>query len=277
MPDSMKVDLGFVFAMPMEAAGLVDLLAESVTTKGNGRVFHRGRLKKASVVIVESGIGQEKAASATKALLDIFCPSFIVSAGYGGGLLPELNRFSVHQPYLLLRKSDGKIIDIVNNIPQIRKEITDENQQVTNETDTVHNIVTKNCSMLVTVDQPVMTASEKLLLGKESGAGLVDMETFAVAEVCNNLRNGDDSNGIIRFSAVRIILDTVEEELPKEVKRILQSYDFSTARLIGTTISSLFKRPSVIFDLYSLKERALQATDILAKYIVANIASGKYI
>ncbi|MDR2763363.1 MAG: hypothetical protein LBB88_12230 [Planctomycetaceae bacterium] len=308
MLDNDKVDFGFVFAMPMEAAGLVDLLENRITTKGNGRVFHRGSLNilntktqrrqndnsKLQIAIVESGIGQEKASSAAIALLDIFCPTFIVSAGYAGGLSPELKKFSVHQPDLLLRKSDGMIIDIANNSPQVIQKITYNNNsnpnpnynsnfnsnandtnnqfQTNQKIDNNCNIVTKNRNILVTVDHPVETPEQKFLLGKEYDAGLVDMETFAVAEVCVNRQNiKNNQNEIIRFSAVRIVLDAVNDELPKEIKRIIQSSNHGSARMIGTTIGSIFKRPSVVFDLYSLKERALKASDILAKYIASNV------
>ncbi|MDR1485065.1 MAG: hypothetical protein LBT09_09605 [Planctomycetaceae bacterium] len=278
MSDGECVDFGFVFAMSMEAAGVVDLLEGCVTTRGNGRVFHKGKLKKSVVVIVESGIGQAKAASATSALLDIFCPKFIISAGYAGGLLPELKRFDVYQPDLLLRKSDGMIIEVLDNMPKVvKKIIDDDDQSIDNRTDAVfQNIVTKNRRMLVTVDRPVEMAAQKLLLGKESGAAVVDMETFAVAEVCANWKNENNSNGGVRFEAVRIILDAADDELPKEVKKIMQSYERNTARLIGTAIGSFFRRPTVVLDLYSLKERALQAADILAKYIIKNIAADKY-
>ncbi|MDR2169380.1 MAG: hypothetical protein LBP59_04490 [Planctomycetaceae bacterium] len=296
------VDFGFVFAMSMEAGGLVDLLEGRVTTRGNGRIFHRGKLHNTQIAIVESGIGQVKAASATQALLEIFCPAFVVSAGYAGGLFSDFKRFSVYRPELLLRKSDGATLDISNNIVQDAKKFAGQNLIADN------NIVTKNRCTLVTVDQPVESPEEKLLLGKTSGAGLVDMETFAVADVCknwqgrswrneittdnpkNNTKNNSNNNKNnenaennknsendrnnndgVNFSALRIVLDAVDDELPKEVKRIIQSYERSAARLIGTTIGSFFKRPSIVFDLYSLKERALQATDILAKYITTNI------
>jgi adenosylhomocysteine nucleosidase len=240
-------------------------------------VFYEGKLNHIPVVIVESGIGQEKAASATRALLDIFCPEFIISAGYAGGLVPELKRFNIQQPELLLRKFDGAIIDVSNNKPQVIKKNIGNNKSASEPPEIEsQNIVTKNRCTLVTVDQPVKTATQKLSLGKTSGAGLVDMETFAVAEVCANWKNENDPNKIIRFNAVRIILDAAEDELPKEVQQIMQSYEHNTARLIGTTLGSFFKRPAIIFDLYSLKERALQAADILAKHIAANVAANKY-
>jgi hypothetical protein len=109
-----------------------------------------------------------------------------------------------------------------------------------------------------------------------SSAVLVDMETFAVAEACINWCNEKGANRIVQFQSIRIILDAAKDELPKEVKQIMQSYERGTARLLGTALGSFFKRPSVVYDLYSLKERALQATDILAKHIANNIATDKY-
>jgi adenosylhomocysteine nucleosidase len=282
-----RVQYGFVFAMPMEAAGVVDLLESRETTKGNSRVFHRGILGKVSVAIVESGVGQKKAAEAAKVLFDVFCPDFILSAGYAGGLAPDLKPFTIVQPKLLLRQSDGMILNIANDKPQL---LPAAGQSLLDQ----KAVAVRDSPMLVTTDKPVAKAEDKLLLGRATGAGLVDMETFAVAEFCRNYRasfynknndkNDDKKDDIatdtketnqneiglfesISFSSIRIILDAADEELPKEIQQIMQSAEKSTARLAGTTISSIFRRPSLILDLYKLKEKALKATDLLAKYI----------
>jgi len=231
--DSLVVDIGFVFAMPMEAAGVVDRLGSRKTTVGDGRKFHMGQLGKFRVAVVESGVGQEKAGAATTALIDTFRPKRLISAGYSGALSADLKRFAIRIPSVVIRESDGKRIEL-------QPEADDPVR-------------------LVTTDFVVATPKRKKSFGEEYQAALVDMETFAVAECCQE-------RGVPLLS-VRIVLDTLDEALPKDVQRIMRSAERSKSRLAGSVLGSLFSRPSALVDLYSLKERALVATDRLAKRI----------
>ena len=231
--DSLIADIGFVFALPMEAAGIVDRLTDRKTTIGGGRKFYTGRLGKYRVVVVESGVGQEKAGRAAAALIDTFHPKRLISAGYSGALSAGPKRFAIRIPNVVIRESDGKCIELQP------------------ETDV--------SVRLLTTDFVVATPKRKKSLGEKHQAALVDMETFAIAECCQERG--------VPFRSVRIVLDTVNEALPKDVQRIMRSAEHSTARLTGSVLRSLFSRPSALIDLYTLKERALDASDRLAKRI----------
>lgn len=244
-PELPVVDIGFVFAMPMEAAGIADVLKRSKTTKADGRVFRTGFLGKYRVALVESGVGQEKAGRAAEVLLDVFQPKRLISAGYGGGLTRRLKRFAVCFPEIVVRQEDGDTLDLTEVVPKRL------------------DVPARDKLGLLTTDFVVASPKQKLELGKATGAEIVDMETFAVADVCRRRE--------IPFLAARIILDTAEEQLPGDVQRILKNAEVGGARLVGSVLGSLFKRPSSILDLYSLKERALKATDRLAKQLVEEL------
>ncbi|MDR2754995.1 MAG: hypothetical protein LBC20_04755 [Planctomycetaceae bacterium] len=248
--DSIAVDLGFVFAMPMEAAGVTDVLKHAQTTQGNGRTFHTGLFHGYRTAIVESGVGQENAGRAAEVLLDVFKPKRILSAGYAGGLTKRLKQFDVCFPEILVRESDGKKFYVSNSVPEIIEESTASEKQ-------------NQKLILLTTDYVVGSPKQKSLLHHQTEAELVDMETFAVAEVCRKHQ--------IPLLAVRIILDTAEEQIPKDVQRILKNSEKGGARLAGSVLGSLFSRPSSILDLFSLKQRALHATDQLAKQIAREI------
>lgn len=250
--NAQTTDIGFVFAMPMEAAGVTDRLKEKKTIKANGRIFHAGRFGQFQVAIVESGVGQQRAEQATKLLIETFSPRRIVSAGYGGGLHKRLKRFSVCFPEIIIRESDGMVLDISAAIPQLAPKRTGP---------------IRDKLGLLTCNFVAASPKQKTELYRNTGAEIVDMETFAVADLCR-LRN-------VPFLAVRIILDTVDEQLPKDVQNILKSAEIGRARLAGSVLGSLFKRPSAILDLFSLKERALSATDRLAKRLVDELTSNK--
>jgi hypothetical protein len=69
---------------------------------------------------------------------------------------------------------------------------------------------------------------------------------------------------------VRIITDTLDDELPKEIERLLDQS--STAARWGAAAGALFHQPSRIKDLWNLKEEAVKASDRLAKFLVGVVA-----
>lgn len=242
-------EIGFVFAMPMEAAGVADRLKEKKTLKAQGRIFHTGHFGKFRVAIAESGVGQQKAAQATQLLIETFRPQRIVSAGYGGALHQRLKRFVVCFPEIVVRESDGTTLDLTSSIPQ----------HAPSQTQPVHGKLG-----LLTCNYVAASPKQKSALRQEFGTEIVDMETFAVADICRQQN--------IPFLSARIILDTADEQLPKDVQNIMKNAEIGGPRLVGSVLGSLFKRPSTLLDLYSLKERALQATDRLAKTIAIELA-----
>ncbi len=246
--DKPVTEIGFVFAMPMEAAGIADKLQQKKTTKADGRIFHTGLWNNRRVALVESGVGQDKAGRAAEILLDVFEPRRVLSAGYGGGLHGRLKQFNVCFPEQLVRHSDGARLDVTEPIPVRMDHVA---------------LPVDGKLALLTTDFVVATPNRKRGLLRETGAELVDMETFAVAEVCR-LRG-------VPFLSARIILDTAAEELPRDVQRIMKDAEIGGVRLAGSVLGSLFRRPTAMLDLFSLKQRALSATDRLAKRLAAEI------
>lgn len=243
--DLPSVELGFVFAMPMEAAGVVDRLKKAKTIKAGGRIFHTGMFEGRSAAIVLSGVGGEKAVRATEVLLDVYRPKRLVSAGYGGALRKRLKRFAVCFPERVVRQADGRALDLTGPIPRYAEEP---------DRDTLG---------LLTTDFVAGTSSEKSDLAREYGTEIVDMETFYVAEICGRRR--------LPFLAVRIILDTADEEFPKDIRAIFKSAGRGGVRLAGSVLGSFFRRPSTALDLYGLHQRALEATDRLAEHLAREL------
>lgn len=239
--------VGFVFAMPMEAAGVADKMTQRQTTKGDGRVFHTGMFGTHQTVIVESGVGSEQAAKAAEVLLDVFAPQQIISAGYAGGLSERLKRYSVCFPELLLRKSDNTVLDVSQSVPKSVEVPLPINGKLT----------------LLTSDEAIIDTEQKSRYCIQTGAELVDMETFAVADVCRVRR--------IPFRAARIILDTAAQKFPKDILHIIQCADKGVVRLTGSVLGSVFRRPSSVFDMWTLKEHTLRASDRLAAFLAKEL------
>ena len=68
---------------------------------------------------------------------------------------------------------------------------------------------------------------------------------------------------------MRAVSDTVDRELPADVDYLVRRT--TTAARIGATAGTLFRRPSIIKDLWQLKVDALLASERLGKYLVGVI------
>ena len=114
---------------------------------------------------------------------------------------------------------------------------------------------------LLTVDRLIREPAEKQALGQQHQALAVDMESWAVGEVCRQDK--------VRFLAVRVISDAVQDALPEDLDRLVMQQ--STAGRLGAAAGTLFRRPSSIKDMLRLKEEALVASDRLAKFLAGVI------
>jgi adenosylhomocysteine nucleosidase len=84
------------------------------------------------------------------------------------------------------------------------------------------------------------------------------MESIGVAQVCSGEK--------VRFLSVRVIVDTVERALPRDIDLLVNKK--STAGRLGAAAGAILRRPSSIKDMWQLKEDALVASQRLAKFLV---------
>ncbi|MDR3234505.1 MAG: hypothetical protein LBT46_12725 [Planctomycetaceae bacterium] len=242
---SSRPDTGFIFAMPIESAGIVSRLTYRKTTKGNGHTFHTGIFADRRVVLIEAGVGQKAARNAAAVLCDVFEPKSLCSAGYAGGLTERFKKLTLCIPQQVIRLCDGAALDLTSSIPQRA------------------DVPNAGLLTLLTADEPVSAPDAKQQLGRQFAAELVDMETFAVADVCRERQ--------LPFLPVRIILDAVNEPLMSGVLPIQNSAKHGFIYLAGTLVRMIGKRPSMIFDLWKLHQDAVKATEKLTKQIAGEL------
>ena len=249
-----SVDTGFVFALRDEAVGILDRMKRRKKTRGNDWTFYTGTIesknKEMSIAVVMSGAGQNNAENATNVLLDVFAPKLICSAGYAGGLSSRLKQLTLCVPEQVIRPLLGR---------QTEVQALDLSSPIPRKTSPMSGKLT-----LFTANEVVDLPEQKRTLHEQTGAEIVDMETFAVAEVCS-VRE-------VPFLSIRVILDAVDDRIPKDVANLLDSVDSSFSRLTGTIFSSLVSRPSMVLDLVSLKRRAFKATERLADVVIAELS-----
>jgi adenosylhomocysteine nucleosidase len=248
--------VGVVMALGIEAGGLEDLLDGLLTTRGHGFLVRQGQLKGRHLVLILSGHGRRSAARATEALITGHQPKWVVSAGFAGGLSPKLKRHDIlvadhlvaaagNRPAIDVELDPARLFGAGSRFPTARKAAAPG----------VH------VGRLLTADRVVRLPGEKRALFREYGALAVDMESFAVAEVCRRRQVG--------FLAVRVINDAADDELPLDVEKLLAQK--TRAAQLGAAAGAIWRRPSSLKDMYELKENALLASDRLAKFLAGMI------
>ena len=232
--------LGVVFALGIESGCFEDLLGGIVTIRGNGFVAREGGLRGRRVVVILSGPGRKNAARATEILIDGHQPQRVVSAGFAGGLCPQLKRNDILVVDRLLTSDSGlQAIELPAELLETLKRPG------------VHR------GSLLTADHVVRLPREKQSLHRQHGVMAVDMETFAVAEVCRRRETP--------FSAVRVINDTADEVLPSDIEYLLNQK--TGAAQFGAALGSIWRRPASAKNMYQLRENALIASGQLAKFL----------
>jgi len=233
-------DVGLVFALGIEQGGLEDLLGGVVTTQGTDFVARQGTLKGRQVVLIEAGVGPLAAARGTQALLAGHRPQWVISAGFSGALDPRLKQGDIMMADSIADGEGHRLsIDF-----KIRPEAVAATPGL-------------HVGRLLTVDRIVRSPEEKRTLGQQHECLAVDMESWAVGEVCRQAKT--------KFMAVRIVSDAVDRELPADIERLARQK--THAARLGAAAGAIFRRPSSLKDMLKLKEDALVASDKLAKFL----------
>jgi adenosylhomocysteine nucleosidase len=175
-----------------------------------------------------SGIGRAAAAAAAQALVDSGV-SALMSFGMAGGLDPALKPGSVVIPCELL-STDGARYTACRSWRE-----------------RVAAAISPLCAVtegnLLTGTQAIDTPAEKAAALRSTGAAAVDMESAAVAEVA--------AKHNLPFIAVRVIVDTAADFLPRAVVAASRAGRVHFGRLIG----GLILRPREIAALLRLAQR----------------------
>jgi adenosylhomocysteine nucleosidase len=232
--------VAILFALNIEAAGVLDGALDLYTTRNATFIEHVGPWKSRQVCVAEVGVGRQLAAQATADVIALHQPQWVISAGFAGALVDDMPR-----GHLLMA---DPIVDQHGQELSVGFKISAE---------TLAQSPKLHVGKLLTVDAVVKTPTEKRALAAAHGAVACDMETAAVAEACRAART--------RFLSVRIISDGVDDELPPEIERLMQSK--TLAQQLGAATGAIFKRPSAIKDLWQLRENAIRYSDRLAKFL----------
>lgn len=230
-------DVGVIFAMPVEADAFERHIADHREVHAARFVFHTGTLAGRRVVWCVAGVGAATAAAAAGDLIAGHRPRAIIAAGFAGGLDPSLGRGSVVRPGRVVSDSSPLTFDLA--VAPVGPAAT-----------------------IVSVDRVVSTVDAKRDLALRSGAGLVDMETHAIAAVAAAAR--------VPCGCVRVISDDASDSLPPEVGRLAAAK--SPLRRVGLAINAIGRRPAALADFWRLWERALGDARQLSSALAETVA-----
>jgi hopanoid-associated phosphorylase len=175
-----------------------------------------------------SGIGRAAAAAAAQALVEARV-SALMTFGMAGGLDPALKPGSVVIPCELLATDGGRYAAC----PSWRERVAAA----------VSPLCAVTEGSLLTSAQAIDTPAEKAAALRSTGAAAVDMESAAVAEIA--------ARHDLPFIAVRVIVDTAADLLPRAVVAVSKAGRVHFARLLG----GLILAPREIAALIRLAQR----------------------
>jgi adenosylhomocysteine nucleosidase len=157
-----------------------------------------GRLAGNSVLLILTGIGEKRAKAAAQYVLENFPVDALVSSGFAGALNDKLNVGDIAiYNHLLCQCTREDFADGALQVdPALLKQCTKSARECG-----VPGLIKQGIS----ISRVCAAPREKAKLGRDSGADVVDMESFWICQIAAE-RN-------VPFIAVRAISDSLEDDL----------------------------------------------------------------
>jgi adenosylhomocysteine nucleosidase len=223
------ISLCILFALRRESAPFLSRLqalsgiAEAPCSAG---LFKAGRRR---ILVLETGIGAERARRAVAWLLDNFTPKLLIAAGFAGALSDTL-----------------RVGDVM-----VASEVV-EPEDVTWRVALPAELADLICGRLYTSPELLSTAAAKRVLFEQTGALAADMESGLIAEACVARR--------VACAAVRSVSDGSDEGLSAELVRLIDGGNVSLWRVL----QAIMRRPRLIGELWRLQRSTRTAARNLA-------------
>lgn len=222
--------------------------------------FYQAEFNGFPITIVQSGIGRNKATAAIGRLLQLFKIHLIISAGFAGGLQPEVNIgdlvIAKNALYIKLAEHKEGGHGAVTHLP-CEPSFVKLAMKIGNEEG-----LKMHMGDIITVDEMIAQSKMKKSLGKNFSALAVDMETAFIGQVA--------SNAGIPFVSVRSISDDVKDDIVVDFRHFVD--DAGNVRF-RTALSHINHIVPHIFQLIRLHKQAKIAASMLAVFLPHFITS----
>jgi adenosylhomocysteine nucleosidase len=213
------VGWAFLFALRRESAPFARqfrLLTRLPEAPCSARIY---ATRRGPVLVLETGVGTDRAAAAVRWLMQHFSPKLIVACGFAGALSPTL-----------------KIGDVL-----LASEVVEPGEDDLHwRTAVPAELGDLPVGRLVTVAELAGRPAAKRTLARQTGAVLVDMESAAIAEACQARR--------VPCAVVRAISDAADTVLSPQLVALLSGGRVSLWRVLRAVMRS----PSLTIELWRL-------------------------
>ncbi|MEK9629360.1 MAG: hypothetical protein VW455_10105 [Nitrospinota bacterium] len=207
-----------------------------------------GKWLEKEIVLVRTGVGKQRAADATRKVIEKFHPQKIISLGYAGALINELKVGDLFVAKTILSSESDETTFEMDD-PEEMKWLEKANQIP----------LPKNFKLrvgkLITVDKVIHTPEGKRELGNRFGAEAVEMETLKIALLSR------ENN--IPFISVRGISDEVGHELIDSSSFLGSDGEISKLKAGWYVLT----HPGSLKNALSLRSHTLVATQNLTDFI----------
>lgn len=251
----MAEKIGLVAAMPDEIRPLIRRVAPVTREKRAGFTIYRFVKGGKDVTLIESGIGTERAARATRTLMEAATPGLILNFGFGGAVRPG--------------PAVGDIV-VANRLLLFKERLFSEQQGVTPALlpDLIRAL--ERLQDGINIHQGTFITTGEII-GKRMLAGLLptgaahpvlEMESAAVARVAHGMN--------VPFAAIRAISDGADEELGFSIA------DFTDREMRIRTwkvLWTLARKPGILPQLLRLGKNSRRAGENLATAVMAVLDS----
>jgi len=223
--------IGITFALPSESSGLRRRLR--AIQKDHDLLF--GKIDDRDVAIVHTGVGEKHCQARLESLLHKARPRLLISSGFAGAVTNEL-----HSGDLILAQnvSDQELLARASGIVR--------------ESRTVK---------LFTASTVVDSIEERNKIALQSGAAAVDMETGAIANVCN-------AHGV-PFLSLRAISDSPAEPFPAPMSVLFDVEHQRTS--VGRLLAYILRDPGSGWRLIRFGKQIARVRANLTDAIVASV------
>lgn len=225
-----QIGWAFFFAMRLEAKPFVKNLRLIQNIEGSPCPVHLHQTGRGQALIVETGIGAIRAASAIRWVLDRFDPQLVVVGGFAGALTPN--------------HTVGEVF--------VTTEVVEPSDDIRWRTAIPAEVGDLPCGRLVTVPKLVAKAKDKRSLARQTKAIGVDMESAAIAETCVEQH--------IPCAIIRVVSDEMDDELSPRLAELFSGGRVSIARVARL----LLRSPSSAIELWRLARNSRRASRALA-------------
>jgi adenosylhomocysteine nucleosidase len=208
--------VGVIAALKEEIDPLVQSLGDVETFTWGRRVFHQGKLGDCQVVAVAGGVGKVKAAACTQYLIDRFSIEALICTGVAGAINPRLHAGDV----VISRKTLQHDFDPGD--PEVLRRFRRRWLEADPGLAKLALDAAKGLSLagqcrpgkVLTGDQAIVSQDRRQWLWQTFRGDCVDMESAALAQVCQ-------MNGV-PWVIVRAISDSAEEDSIAEFRNNLK-------------------------------------------------------